>query len=305
MKTWGELKNEALGLMFANNSNGVKVTLNDASVQEYVVNMVDSVNYALRDLAGIASPIIKKYTFSPKSATNLLGENYIVWHHNKGEQVFDAKFARSYYFEVEGIATIKIYLDGNVINTIYSNTKDGYVAYKGLIDSDGKVEIAFGGAYPYKFRNVALYAEYYPATDDIPAFKRQSRYDLKTLIPDFRKIKQDDVIHDGEYRKNYNDYKVEGDSIIVLPVGSNGYFDVFYYAYPEAITETTADTYQIVFEKEALDIVPLYMASRLYFEDDSALSTHYLNQYHEKRAELASRDTVIGKEEFISVSGWI
>lgn len=53
MRTWGDIKNEALGLMFSNNTGGSKVDLSDQSVAEYVINMPDAFNCAIRDLAYI------------------------------------------------------------------------------------------------------------------------------------------------------------------------------------------------------------------------------------------------------------
>ena len=53
MRTWGDIKNEVLGLMFSNNNGGSKVALSDQSVAEYVINMADAFNCAIRDLAHI------------------------------------------------------------------------------------------------------------------------------------------------------------------------------------------------------------------------------------------------------------
>lgn len=60
MKTWGEVQNEVLGLMFSNANGGEKVDLDDASAKEYVINMADSFNYGIRDLCQ-GKPYIKKY----------------------------------------------------------------------------------------------------------------------------------------------------------------------------------------------------------------------------------------------------
>ena len=65
MKTWGEIKNEALGLMFSNVNGSAKVSTKDADVQEYVLNMIDAANYAIRDLSA-AVPILKYFTYSQK-----------------------------------------------------------------------------------------------------------------------------------------------------------------------------------------------------------------------------------------------
>ena len=51
MKTWGDVKNEVLGLMFSNNTGGTKVSVEDQSVQEYVMNMPDAFNCAMHELS--------------------------------------------------------------------------------------------------------------------------------------------------------------------------------------------------------------------------------------------------------------
>ncbi|MBQ2897980.1 MAG: hypothetical protein IJE46_06665 [Clostridia bacterium] len=53
MRTWGDVQNEVLGLMFSNNTGGSKVTLSDQSVSEYVINMPDALNCAIKELSHI------------------------------------------------------------------------------------------------------------------------------------------------------------------------------------------------------------------------------------------------------------
>ena len=51
--TWGDLKNEVLGLMFSNVNGSQKITLTDAQVAEYTVNMPDAAQFAFSDLSDI------------------------------------------------------------------------------------------------------------------------------------------------------------------------------------------------------------------------------------------------------------
>lgn len=53
MRTWEDVQNEVLGLMFSNNTGGVQVTLKDQPVAEYVINMADAFNAAIADLGHI------------------------------------------------------------------------------------------------------------------------------------------------------------------------------------------------------------------------------------------------------------
>lgn len=197
MKTWGEIKNEALGLMFSNNANGVRVSLTDASVQEYVINMPEAANYAIRDLSA-AVPILKYYTYSQKGQ-----------------------------------------------------------------DRDGVL-----------------------------------RQEMRYLVPDFRAFAPEtaEMVAAGVST---------GGGYLVVPRKGAISVDVPYYAYGESISAETADDFQIDMLPECEDLIPLYMASRLYFEDDSQLATIYRNQYEAKKAELAETADYGSGGEFVSVTGWI
>ena len=60
--TWGELKNEVLGLMFSNVNGTQKISVSDASVSEYVLNMPDAAQFAFSDLSDVC-PYIEEVSF--------------------------------------------------------------------------------------------------------------------------------------------------------------------------------------------------------------------------------------------------
>ena len=59
--TWENLQKAALGLMFSNVSGTSAVTLSDASVAEYVLNMPDAANFAFADLS-VVCPFVREVT---------------------------------------------------------------------------------------------------------------------------------------------------------------------------------------------------------------------------------------------------
>lgn len=197
IKTWGEIKNEALGLMFSNNANGQTVSLADESVREYVINMIDAANYAIRDLSG-AVPILKYFTYSQKGSNN-----------------------------------------------------DGVL-----------------------------------------------RQEMRYLVPDYRTAASDtaEMVAAG--------VSINGGYLIV-PRKAAVKVDIPYYAYAEQITADTEDDYTLDMLPECEDLIPLYMASRLYQEDDVQLATMYRNQYEAKKAELAAAADTGDSGDFVSVTGWI
>lgn len=208
MKTWKQIKMECLGLLFSRTDGGNLVSLDNADVKDYVNEMPDTANYALRDLADVARPIIK---------------------------------------------SVDITQDG---------TAAGWV-----------------------------------------------RYDLRELAPDFMRMVPDRIVweHDGAYGR-FVDYQQEGNGVLVFPGRVAGVFRVFYKAYPAEVTESTPDDQTFELAPEALDLVPIYMASRLYKDDDIAIATDYLNEYQARREELMQTmdDAVDGAYgDFVSVTGWV
>lgn len=208
MKTWKQIKMECLGLLFSRTDGGNLVSLDNADVKDYVNEMADTANYALRDLADVARPIIK---------------------------------------------SVEIEQDG---------TAPGWV-----------------------------------------------RYDLKELAPDFMRMVPDRVVweHDGAYGR-FVDYQQEGNRTLVFPGRVAGTFRVFYKAYPAEVTDSMPDDTTFELAPEALDLVPIYMASRLYKDDDIAIATDYLNEYQARREELMQTqdDAVDGDYgNFVSVTGWV
>lgn len=58
MRTWKDIKMEVLGLLFSRTNNGVLAQLTDQNVIDYVNEMPDAANAAMRDLAANAVPLI-------------------------------------------------------------------------------------------------------------------------------------------------------------------------------------------------------------------------------------------------------
>lgn len=196
MKTWGEIKNEALGLMFSNVNGSTKVPTSNADVQEYVINMADAANYAIRDLS-TAVPILKYFSYSQKGQ-----------------------------------------------------------------DADGVM-----------------------------------RQELKYLTGDYRAAadETEEMLAAG--------VRVSG-GYLITPKRGEIRVEIPYYAYAESITAETDDAFQIDMLPECEDLIPIYMASRLYMEDDVQLATMYRNQYEAKKAELAANADLGKSGKFISVTGW-
>ncbi len=132
-----------------------------------------------------------------------------------------------------------------------------------------------------------------------------NRYDLKVLIPDFYKfislIKE--IPAESYYQKTLN-YKFEGESTIIIPNDSEATYSVEYYAYPTQMSLSVLDTFVLDVSNEVAVLLPLYIASELYKDDDIAIATTYRNEFEVGIAELNN----VGSSEapqFESSTGWL
>lgn len=96
-----------------------------------------------------------------------------------------------------------------------------------------------------------------------------------------------------------------GGRYLSLPAGVYGQLLLFYDAWPPVVTLSTPDETELPLDPEAAVLLPLYIASQLYKDDDISIATMYRNEF-ETAFELL-RDGQTGTEggEFTSVTGWV
>lgn len=102
----------------------------------------------------------------------------------------------------------------------------------------------------------------------------------------------------------YYDYVVRDNNYLFIPkdILDNHSVMISYKSYPDKITSTTLATDIIDLPIDMLNILPLYMASELYKDDDIALSTYYRNQFE---TELENMTRPRNDMHFTSVNGWL
>ena len=137
------------------------------------------------------------------------------------------------------------------------------------------------------------------------------KHDLKALAPDFYSLTGRDIYYEGEengktvYRKELG-YQIEGEHLLVLPAKAVGKWTVYYNAYPEKITANTLDGEELPLDPELAVLLPLYIVSQLYKDDDISIATVYRNEFEKGLEAVASGLLeVAGHERFCSVKGWI
>jgi len=133
------------------------------------------------------------------------------------------------------------------------------------------------------------------------------RYDFKELVEDFYSFNAVYFEDDETYKKV--SIRTEGNSILVLPSKDVGKWTVYYNAYPQQITKDTPDNTELSLDPEVVVLLPLYMASQLYKEDDIALATQWRNEFEVAR-ELLTPNADTGTVEFVTaeyvdpLKGW-
>lgn len=130
---------------------------------------------------------------------------------------------------------------------------------------------------------------------------------MRSLVDDFYLLDEDQLYYEeGEEFYSVNDFAMEGDDIILLPREKEGEFTAYYFAYPPAITKETPDDYELPLLPEVAVLVPLYIASMLYKEDDISIATQLRNEFEAGRELLQNRiKNRTGLSAFRGISGWV
>lgn len=319
--TWKDIKLATLQKMFSSNGTTIQV---DSSTQEYIYSMPQAANEGLQLLATAGKFIIKPWVVNNFPCHNLLGEKYFNLRRT-GTTEITAEGAHSYYFEVLGsdiTCTLTIEAQDEqsepVVIVIHNGDEEDtkiespseYSVFKGNIANvnNKKVTLSFATDYPYNLRNVCFYKEKFAKSEEVPEFQEYMKFNLKELIPDFYQLSENDIYLENEGDSAYlaaSNYYQEADHTLVIPRKDTGVYTVYYKAYPTEITLETEDDYELALDPEVAAILPLYMASQLYKDDDNAIATVYRNEFEVAREALSQKARVSKREEFESESGWV
>ena len=305
MSTWYDLKLAVLQKMFAVDDRIIK----DESTSGYLSAMPFVANEGLALLSTAGKFITKEIKITQLDIKNLLSESvYNPIHEFDDSYSYQTDEGQSYYFECAGTGTCKIYVDGVVVDTLTLDSK-AYMVYQGLISNVLKkpVKFEFTTAYPMGIKNAAIYKESFATADDVVPFTDKVKYDMKALAPDFYMIDPQGIFYEGAYQQylQTSDFYQEGTKTLVLDRDMVGSFTVYYRAYPVEITKDTPDTYELPIDPEVYVLLPLYMASQLYKDDDMGVATSYRNEFEIGFERLVNSANVNAYEEWTSESGWI
>lgn len=308
MLNWGQLKLLALKKI----DPSIDSLASTRNTRDYLKSMVSVANRGLKDLSTAGKYITKKHDITQNPIESIIRttDNAMnFFQHLKDDVTYIGDGATSYYFEVNNTAEVYIYVGDELLLKINNTIKGKFTPYKGFILNPNKkpVRMVFGGQYPYNYRNFAMYDINFETKDDIWEYVPQKRYDLRELTKDFYRLVTTDVVletgfDDIRYQKS-DDYFWEGDSVLVLNGFQRGAWGIHYYSYPQEITDDTPDNTNIELDPEVAELLVIFMASELYFEESPSKATQFRNQYESGKEQL--RPSInYGKSEFIDVQGW-
>lgn len=305
MSTWYDLKLAVLQKMFAADDTIIE----DESTLGYIAAMPHCANEGLALLATAGKFITKSVKISQMDIKNLVSESVSNPIHEFSDSFsYQTDEGQSYYFECSGIGTCTISVDDTVVETI-SIDNNSYTVYKGLISNTEKkpVKFEFTTSYPMGVKNPAIYKESFSLADNVVPFTDKVKYDMSVLAPDFYMIDPQGIYYEGAYQKylQTSDFYQEGTKTLVLDRDMIGSFTVYYRAYPVQITPDTEDTYELPIDKEVYALLPLYMASQLYKDDDNGIATAYRNEFEVGFERLTNSANLSAYEKFTSESGWV
>ena len=303
--TWKDIKLATIQKMFS--ADGSTIPLDD-STRDYVAAMPYAANEGILMMSTAGKFLVKNFSVSVNPIKNLLG--YIgdkIHSLVSGNMEFSADNVHSYYFELTGRCTFDIVIDDEVVYTEDIDALNKYVELKGLIENtdNKKVYAKFTSEYPYAVKHIALYEAKYLEDTEVPAYAEKIRYKVDDIVDDFYSINS--IYYEGENPQYVKTDEVfqEGDKVLVFDRETAGNYIIYYNALPKTIDVTTEDDYELPLDKEVAAILPLYMASQLYKDDDVSIATQYRNEFEVAFERL--KDAVpSGKAEMMtSESGWI
>lgn len=313
--TWGEIQILAIQKMFLNNSSisvsDLEKLKEDRKYSLYLNSMPAVANEGLIRLMSTGSPVIKKYTLTHYTPDFMFDySSYDTHHVNDEDLIIEGKISKSYYFEINNNATIEIQTlidDTWVTKHSFIHVADvtgSYEKYKGIIDNEeNKTRLVFKqNGYLYSVRNIALYSSKFRLDDDVYENTPKQKYDLSVLIRDFYdivSIEYERIEKKGIYD---SDYTLEGDNTLIIDSKLKGNFIITYKSYPVKITENTQDGFRFNLKPEMISLLPLYIASQLYKDDDISMATIWRNEFE---VSLSNLKRIEEPMEFANNSNWL
>lgn len=319
MTTWKDIKYTTLQKMFSITGSATSIP-NDSATMEYVNAMPQACNEALQYLSTAGKFIIKEYQYINYPFENMLGENLFQTYTVVNDLLSFSKLgAKSYYFKITGMPTscklyvgthevIDFYPEENEIDYKKFTTFKGNITYPELTeDEDATVRLEISAVAPVVLQNVCFYDCIFESDLDVPQYEKYINIKMDEVLDDFYQLAPAELYNLGDNGNDYivaNKYFQEADKTLVIPREKTGIYRIHYRAYPQQITLETEDDYVLPIDPEVAALLPLYMASQIYKDDDLSIATTYRNEFQVAFDSLSQGALIPKKEKFVTSSGW-
>ena len=320
MTTWKDIKFTTLQKMFSISGSQTEIP-NDSSTMEYVNAMPAACNEALQLLSTAGKFIIKEYQYANYPVENMLGQNTFKVYSVVNDSIdFSIKGALAYYFKIMGKPlSCKLFVGEHEVVDFFPETEEeinynefrifkGNISYPELEEGeDDTVSLVVVAKSPVNIQNVCFYSNEFLSDADVPVYEEYIRIKMSDAVDDFYQLAPAELYALGNNGNDYivaNNYFQEADKTLVIPRKETGIFVIHYRAYPQKITLETPDDTVLSLDPEVAALIPLYMASQIYKDDDNAIATVYRNEFEVGREALSQNSIVPKKEKFVTSSGW-
>jgi len=129
------------------------------------------------------------------------------------------------------------------------------------------------------------------------------RYDLKELASDFRRFRENSLFFEREgVATRVAGFRLEAGRFLTLP-NQSGLWRIWYEAWPPLLSDLTADHEPLPLEEDAACLLPLYMASQLFKDDDLGQAVQLRNEFELGLSRLMT-SPALGEDHFTSARGW-
>ena len=326
MTTWKDIKYATLQKMFSISGSSTALP-NDSANMEYINAMPQACNEALQLLSTAGKFIIKEYEYINYPFKNMLGEKTFKTYSIVNDEIsFSIDGAKSYYFKATGKPTsCKLYVgDREVIDFYPEPTEDEeitidykkFTVFKGNVpeveweeeeEPSTVVTLRVVAKTPVNLMNVCFYDCEFESDADVPQYEKYIKIKMDDVLSDFYQLSPAELYDLGTSGNEYivaDKYFQEADKTLVIERDRPGIYVIHYRAYPQQITLETPDDYEMALDPEVAVLIPFYMASVIYMDDDIGVATSYRNYFEVGRDALSQGALIPKKEKFIPSSGW-
>jgi hypothetical protein len=326
MTTWKDIKYATLQKMFSISGSST-VLPNDSANMEYINAMPQACNEALQLLSTAGKFIIKEYEYINYPFKNMIeGNTFRTYSIVNDEMSFSVDGAKSFYFKASGKPTsCKLYVGEREVIDFYPEPDEDeeitidykkFTVFKGNVpeveweeeeEPSTVVTLRVVAKTPVNLMNVCFYDCEFESDADVPQYEKYIKIKMDDVLDDFYQLSPAELYDLGTSGNEYivaDKYFQEADKTLVIERDKPGIYVIHYRAYPQQITLETPDDYEMALDPEVAVLIPFYMASVIYMDDDIGVATSYRNYFEVGRDALSQGALIPKKEKFIPSSGW-